>query len=134
MARTANPFLGLYPFINARLNCQEGFDLKNDSDREELDKFLSEFTSLKHSEGGDDKLLQFKDSGNAKISYYVKVPSTSIKKSFNHHSTLINPLLKVVAKTDADEAGVTRQITKVLVRCDIEAVVAGLEETKLKIV
>ena len=124
----ANQFTGLFPFINSRLKRQQDFDLKYESDRIEVDQYLSDLTALKHQEAGNEKLLEFAESQNNKPVSYVKVASTNSEKSFNRHRTWLKSLLKVVAGTGGDEAGATRQITKALVRHDREAVVAGLSE------
>ena len=74
MVKVATPFFrGSHPFINVRLNCEKYFDLINDSDREEVDKFLSDFTMLNHCEGSDNRLLEFMDSKNHKIVSYINV-------------------------------------------------------------
>ena len=65
---------------------------------------------------------------------YVKVPFTNSEKSFNQYCTWLNPLLKVVARIDGNEAGATHQITRTLVPHDRQAVVAGLTEAEMKIV
>ena len=112
--------------MNGKLNRHEDFNMKVASDQEEVDKYLSDFVSMKQQDTSSDKLLQYVDHKNNRLQIYVKIPVANTEDYYyGAESRWIDVVLNTLSSQDSNKTVTIRQLSKALVRRDRSAVTAG---------
>ena len=64
LEKVVQPFRGLFPFTNAKLQREVDFNLHISTDHAEVDSYLTDFVGMKQTQSQNDKVLEYADRRN----------------------------------------------------------------------
>ena len=121
--------------MNSKLRRCQDFNLTDAADREEIDKYLSDFVRMKSQEAHCDQILQYHDYKSEKDKTYVKIPVlTTGNYYWGAQSSSIDAVLDTLSPRDSDKTSTIRCLTKALLSRARSAVLSGLEEMNARVV